>query len=188
MVTVLDVGLLGVFDIIFPVLLVFAILFSVLQKTAAITKNVSVNAIIAVSIAFLVLLSQTIIDMIKFMMPWFAVLILFLVLLLMVFKVFGAQDSDFWNAVKKDSTISWAILGIVVLIFVGAIGTTLGPSFLPATTGEIINTSTTIASGSVASGNFDQNIMATFFNPKILGLVVIFGVAIFAVLMLSGKQ
>ncbi|MFH1276585.1 MAG: hypothetical protein ABIH82_05735, partial [Candidatus Woesearchaeota archaeon] len=89
MATVLDVGLLEYFGVIFPVILVFALVYAVLHKTKVIGESPAINAIIAVVAGLLMLLSEQALEVVNFMLPWFAVLILFLLLMIMVFKMFG---------------------------------------------------------------------------------------------------
>ena len=83
MVTVLDLGLIQAFDVIFPVLLVFALVFAIFQKTKVVGDSVGINSIIAVSVAFMVLISDTLTQIINFMVPWFAVVIIFFILLIL---------------------------------------------------------------------------------------------------------
>ena len=47
MATFLDVGLFSYFNVIFPVLLIFALVFALLQKTKILGTNITINAIIA---------------------------------------------------------------------------------------------------------------------------------------------
>lgn len=185
MATILDLGLIQYFDPIFAVLLVFGIIYSLLQKTGAITKSIAINAVIAFAISFMVLLSDTLIQVINFIIPWFVIVIIFTVLLLLIFQMLGAQEADFLAALKKDNLLMWAVLGVGIVIMVAAFGNVLGQSLLEEA-GE--SGSATIGEGNVASGSFQQNIYATLFNPKVLGILVLFGVAIFAILLLSGSS
>lgn len=184
MVTVLDIGLLQTFDIIFPVLLVFALLFALLQKTKVVGASVSINAIISVAIAFMVLLSDTLVDIINFMTPWFAVVIIFFVLMILIFQVFGAKESDIAGALK-DKTLLWTIVGIGLLIAIAAIFSVLGQSFTEAAFEE--GGEVTVTDAGVATKSFSGSLMATLFHPKVLGLIILFAIAIFAVALLSGS-
>jgi len=175
MATVLDLGLLQMFEPIFAVLFVFALMFAILQKTKALTEAVGINGTIAVVIAFMVLMSQTLVSIINFMIPWFTVVIIFFVLLLLVFQVFGAKDADFESAIK-DKGLIWTIIGIGLVILLAAIG-----SVIPEDIGPNLATDST-----VSDGGFSSNLTDVLFNPKIIGIIVIFLVAIFAVVFLSG--
>ena len=184
MATVLDVGLLQSFDVIFPALLVFALVFALLQKTKVLGGSVGVNSIIAIVMAFMVLLSQAAIDIIKFMMPWFTIAIIFIVLLILLFQTFGATEKDIFAIVKGEKAITWGILGVALVIMIAAFASVLGQQFTEqgfSSSGTTVN-----ATGGVATSDFQKNITATLFNPKVLAMVILFMIAIFAVLLLTG--
>lgn len=183
MATILDIGLLEFFDPIFAVLLVFGIIYALLQKTEVVTKSLGINAIIAISISFMVLLSETLIQMINFMIPWFVIFILFGVLLMLIFQMLGAKDEHFTSALEKDGLLVWIIAGVGIVIMAAAFANVLGQSLLEEAGDAGV---TAIGEGEVGTGSFQQNIYATLFNPKVLGLMILFGVAIFAILLLSG--
>ncbi len=118
MATVLDLSLLQTFDFIFPFIFVWALIFAILQKTGATGKAIGIDAIIATVIGFMSIMSRGIIDVINFMIPWFAVTIIFFVLLLLLFQLFGAKEKDIFDALRSDKSITWVILGIgLVIIF-----------------------------------------------------------------------
>jgi hypothetical protein len=176
MATVLDLGLLQMFEPIFAVLFVFTLMFAILQKTKALTENVGINGLISVVIAFMVLMSPSLVSIINFMIPWFTVVIIFFVLMLLVFQVFGAKDADFASAVK-DKGLMWGIIGIGLIILFAAIGSVIPENFGP-------NLETAESAG---DDGFSANLMDVLFNPKVIGIIVIFLVAIFAVIFLSGS-
>lgn len=187
MVIFLDVSLLKPFDIIFPAVLVFALVFALLQKTKAITESNWINAVVAAVVSFLLLLSESAVQIIKFIIPWFVVLIIFIVLLLLIFQIFGATEKNFINALTKDSAIRWTILGVAIVIIFAAFGSVLGQSVGPYLSEQGGNA--TVAGGtSVATGSFSQNITATLFHPKVLGLMILFGIMIFAIILLTGSE
>lgn len=183
MATILDVGLLQSFDIIFPALLVFALVFALLQKTKILGGSGGVNSIIAIVIAFMVLLSETAVEIIKFMMPWFTIAIIFIVLLMLLFQTFGATDKEIFKIVQSEKAITWSILGIALVIMIAAFASVLGQQF----TEQGFSSGTTVnATGGTATSDFQRNITATLFNPKVLAMVILFVIAIFAVLLLTG--
>ena len=183
MATILDVSLLQSFDVIFIPLLVFAIFFAILQKTKALTDGIGINAIVAAIVAFLILLSDTATQIISFTIPWFTVMLIFIILLLLTFQVFGAGEKDIFNALKGEKTIVWAVVGIVLVIIIAGFGSVLGQSVGPYL-GDDSNTTAGGTSG-VSTSNFETNVMATLFHPKIIGLIVIFTIIIMAVLLLT---
>ncbi|HIG93153.1 TPA: hypothetical protein HA242_05915 [Candidatus Woesearchaeota archaeon] len=185
MATLFDIGLLRSFDVVFPFLLVWALVFALLQKTKVIGQSMGINSVIATVAAFTVLLSQTAIDIINFMIPWFVIALIFFVLLILIFQTFGAKEEHVLSALQKDKAIGWVIVGVALVIMIAAFGNVLGQKFTEsAFQGTSVN-ATTNANG-VATANFQQNITATLFHPKVLGLMVLFAIAIFAVALLSG--
>lgn len=183
MATILDFGLLQGFSFIFPVLLVFSFVFAVLQKTEVIGKTMGINALVAIVAAFMVLLSDTITQMINFMVPWFTVTIIFLILLILVFQLFGGKDMDLKKAIE-DTTLRWTLIGIGLLIIIAAFGQVLGQK-LTESSFQVNETIVTDGS-SAGTASFSQNITATLFNPKVLGLMIVFAIAIFTVALMSG--
>ncbi len=188
MATILDLGLLQSFDIIFPVILIFALVFAILQKTKVVGDSLGINSIIAVAVAFMALLSDNVIQIVKFIVPWFTIAIIFFLLIILVFQVFGAKESDIFNYVKGDKSIGWVIIGVGIVIIFAAFANVLGQQLTEASLQSAGSGNTTIATTSegVATGNFQQNIYSTLFHPKVLGLLILFGIAVFAVALLTG--
>lgn len=193
MATILDLGLLQSFDVIFPVILIFALVFAILQKTKIVGDSLGINSIIAIAVAFMALLSDNVIQVVKFIIPWFTIAIIFFLLIMLVFQVLGAKESDIFNYVKGDKAIGWVVIGIGIIIIFAAFANVLGQQLTEAsvqTSGTQsygnVNGTITTTSENVATGNFQQNIYSTLFHPKVLGLLVLFGIAIFAVALLTG--
>ncbi len=178
MVTVLDLGLLKVVDFIFPFLLVWAFVFALLQKTEVVGKALGVNALIATVVGFTVLLSRTVIDLINFMIPWFAIAIIFFVLMILLFMVMGYKDVNAY----QDPALRWVLIAVGILIVFAAFGKVLGQSLLE----QGAQAGTVVEGTDVAGGGFQQNIFATVFHPKVLGLLVLFAIAVFTVALMSG--
>jgi len=178
----MDVSLLAQFDIVFVLLFVWAVVFALLQKTKVITDNLNINIIIAVATSLIVIISQTLVDLLRFIIPWFAIAIIFFILLIFIFRTFGASESDISKAVG-DKTLQWTLIAVGIIIIFAGFSTVFGQKLAEAS--QASADGTTITDG--GSSSFEQNIYKIVFNPKVLGMVVIFGVAIFAVALLSGN-
>lgn len=191
MATVLDIGgILGYFDFIFPMLLVFALVFAILQKTKVIGDAMGINALIAIVASFMVLLSRDVVETINFMIPWFVIALVFFILVILVFQVMGAKEADFASAIK-DRVLRNALIGISIVILIASFAHTFGQSFTEAASGDTTDASSgEVVDGesTTTSGNFEGNINAIMFNPKVLGLAAIFGIAVFAVALLTNKE
>ncbi|MBI4980140.1 hypothetical protein HZC30_01115 [Candidatus Woesearchaeota archaeon] len=184
MATFLDVGLLNYFSSIYPFLFVLVLVYALLQKTKALGDSIGTNATIAVAAALMTMLSKTLIDVINFMIPWFVVVIIFLVLVILVFQIFGAKEADLTSAMK-DKAVYWTLIGIALVIMVAAFGKVLGQSLTEVSFQQGVNATNVTGSGGVATSSFESNIYATLFHPKVLGLMIMFAIAIFAVAFLS---
>lgn len=188
MANVLDIGLIQYFDIVFPFLLVFALVYAILQKTGVIGKSVPINAVVAFCAAVLAILSDAAVQIITFIAPWFVVVFIFFILLLLVFQIMGAKDGDFELAIK-DKAVQWVIIGIALIIIFAGFATVFGQNFLDMRDSDEIDSETdgtdSGSSGSTATDNFDSNVTEIFFHPKVLGMIVLFGIAIFAVALLT---
>lgn len=181
MVTFLDVGLLNYFSVIFPVILVFAIVYAVLKQTKILEDNPVIIAIISIVIALITLLFEDVLNIIKFMTPWFVLLFVFLVLLLTIYKLLGATEEDLASVIRTDKPVQWAVFGTAIIIVFAAFASVMGQKVGPYLGGQQNTTE-------VATGSFQQNIFATLFHPKVLGLVVILAVAIFSIALLTTKE
>ena len=69
MATLIDIGLIHYFNVIFPFLFVVAIVYALLFKTKVVGNSVAINALISVVAAFAVLLSDNAIKLINFIIP-----------------------------------------------------------------------------------------------------------------------
>ncbi len=182
MATVLDLGLLEYFNVVFSFILVWTLVFALLQKTKVLGEKVGLNGLIAVAVAFLVSLSDNVVEMIRFMIPWFAIAIIFFVLLILIFMVFGAGEKDIFEYIKRDRSVGWVIIGVVLVIVGASFSNVFGQELLSqAAEGG----ATEVTAGGVATGSFEQNIYATLFHPKVLGMIILFVVAIFTIALLS---
>ena len=186
MATVLDLGLVQSFDVIYPVLLVFALLFSLLHKTKILGESTAFNAIISAVVGFMILLSRTVIDIINFMVPWFIIAAIFFLLVLLLFNIFGAREGDVLSYIQSDKGVGWTIVGISVIIFIAAIANVIGQDLTEASFQEGTTVSVN-GSESTATSSFDTNIQNIFFHPKILGFATLFIIVIFAVGLLTGN-
>lgn len=184
MATVLDVGLLEYFNVVFSFILVWALVFALLQKTKILGEKAGLNVVMAVAVAFLVSLSDSVVQIIRFMIPWFTIAIIFFVLLILIFQIFGASEKDIFAYVKADKSIGWVIIGVVLIIAGASFANVFGQQLTEASFQQGTAVNATGGTG-VAGTNFQSNIYATLFHPKVLGMIVLFGVAIFAIALLS---
>lgn len=120
---------LGVYDVILPFLLVFTIIFAILEKTKifgtenGVTKK-NINAMIAFVIAFLVIASTKLVGVINEVMANVVLLIILGVCFLLLVAVFFG-DKEF-NSMKELPFLTQALIYVMVIglvvIFLNALG------------------------------------------------------------------
>ena len=187
MATFLELGLLNYFAVIFPALLIFVVVFAIFEKYKLIGENKAIHAVIAISIAFIVMISQNIIGIINFIAPWFVLIFIFTILLLMVYKIVGASDEAITNFIHTDSAVKWFIFAIGIIIIVAGIAHVYGQQLVPVTGGNVTETANS-AGELTETGKFSENVAATFFHPKVIGLIFVMLVAVFSISLLTQNQ
>ena len=184
MVTVLDVGLLNYFSTVFPAILVFAVVFAILTTTKILGENKTISAVVAIILALLVLIYPDITNLINYMAPWFVLVFIFAILLLLIYRIFGATEKDIATYLRTDRPLNWAILAVGIIILIAAVANVFGQRALSGA-GQIPNE--TAAAEGVGTPSFESNIFNTLFHPKVLGLLLILAIAVFTIILLGGK-
>ena len=208
MATVLDIGILENFSIVFAMVLVIAIVYGLLQFTKAFGGSKGLHILIAFIIGLLLVLTPDVTKIISTMIPWFTLLFIFIVFLLMAYKIFGATDADISGVLRTDRTIVWVVIIIAIVIVIGSFSTVYGQRFLrqtvpgapvpatpstgtpshpsygaPAAPAQVAGMG--VVTQPTATTSFSGNLAATFFHPKILGLIFLFLVAVFTVAIIA---
>ncbi len=183
MVTFIETGLFEYFGVIFPALLVFVIVYGFFEKIGILGKSKSLNAIVAISIAFLVMLSKDILALISFIAPWFVLLFIFITLLLMVYMIFGVKEEEIAKAIWNDQTILWTIFVISVIIIGAGAAHVFGQRLLPLTQEGGLNVDA--ADNTSSSGSFISNIGGVLFHPKVVGTLFVLLVSVFTIALLT---
>lgn len=186
MATFLDIGLLQHFSVIFPFLLVFVGSYALLLKLKLISEDKGINAIIALALASMTLLSDAAVQLITTASPWFVVLFMFLLFLVLIFRFMGVKEDTITGVMESGwEAPHWIILVIIILIVMGSIGVVFGPGLLEVreqpSQGQVINQ--TIPPGQ--TGDFNQNIVNVAFHPKVVGLISLLLIALFAIRTLA---
>jgi len=114
-----------------------------------------------------------------FMAPWFVFVFILILLFLLIMKTFGTTDADILNVVTRDAAVTWTILGIVIIIVVAGFTFTFGQ--------DILDQSQSVDDGTGNGEDIENNIFQVIFHPKILGVLVLFGISVMAIGLLTGK-
>lgn len=198
MATFLDVGLLENFGVVFVILLVFLIVFGLLEYMKAFGKDKrGLHAIVALVVALLFLVSKVATIMVQMMVPWFMVIAIFIFFVLFLVRMFGVEESTLKKLVGRGDVYPWIII-FAVLILLISLGNAFGQGLLEK--GEGTQTGTNYSSGEYGTGSlqpdiggtrsttttsFSVNLLNTLRHPKVMGMLFVFLVALFALLFLT---
>lgn len=189
MATFLDITLLEKFSIIFPFLLAFIVVYGVLAYTKMFGGNKSLQSFFAFIVAFFTFFSPTIRTIINRMAPWFILFFIAIIFIVMVFKTYGASDSDIVGFLRHPvygSQVIWWMLIPIIIIILGSItsvtmrGSDKGirPVSMNVTTTEGVTTTTDVTKEKSVFWD-------TLLHPKVLGLIAILLIANFTIARLA---
>jgi hypothetical protein len=185
MATILDIGLLNYFSIIFPFLLIYASVVGLLGWLKFFGDNKLIHNIIAVSLAFLFVLSQALVKVVNMAVPWLILIFMLLMFLLIAYKFLGAKDEDIAKVLMRDKTVAIWIMIIFVVIILGSIAKIYFTEGAPIPVGGE-------GSISVSEENIGKTGVAAFwstlFNPQLLAVIMVLLIAVFAIMLLSSEQ
>jgi hypothetical protein len=191
MATFLDIGLVGHFGVIFPVLLVFVIVFALLEKTKILGDNKGLHSLIALCIAIMILFVPGLTTVIAIMAPWFVVLFLLITFFLLLLMAFGTKWTSIVGVASSWQTPHWFLLIIALVVFVGALAQVYGGSMLPYSESEVgsnvsVSEEGEVEGASTDTGDFNRNVGRVIFHPKTLGLVFLLMIGSLTIRLLAG--
>jgi hypothetical protein len=119
------------------------------------------------------------------MAPWFVILFLVIVLMLIAYQIFGVQEATIVDIIlgktpgKWGSTFFQWMLALVLIIGIGSLATVISEEkgFQQLTSGE----NGTVVQQNLTGGGEASDFFRTLTHPKVLGLVLILLIAMFAV-------
>jgi len=185
MVSFLDLGLLEHFSVLFPVMFVFLVVFALLERfnfPIGGEKGRGINALIALTLAGILLFSKNSLNIVSLLAPWFVIGIVFLLLLFLLFMMFGVKEDQFLKVVREDKLVNLSVVIISIILLMGAIAKTFFAA-TPDGSGGFGEAFVTGTAGSVGEAAF----WLTLFHPKVLGVLFVLVIALFAVKLLSGN-
>jgi len=185
MATFLDVGLVQHFSVIFPVLLVFVIVFALLQKSKLIGDNKGLHSLVALCIAVMMLFAPGVVQVINIMAPWFVLIFLLIIFFMMILLSFGTS----WDSITKYATgwetPHWFLLIIGLIIFIGALASVYGTALLPYSNEDNATATAVVNGTSTDTGDFNSNVGRVIFHPKTLGMVFLLMVGSLTIRLLT---
>lgn len=176
----LELGFLQYFSPVFVFLLVFVIVYAILQFTKFAGTNKILHAIIAFLVSIVFLFSTSATTVITFIAPWFTIMFIFIIFMLVAYKLFGATDEQIKNVISKSSTVQYFILAVGIIIALLGLGSAFGQELLGFTQ-DISSAQEVAGTGEVSTASYQQNLVATIFNPRILGMILLLVIAAFTI-------
>lgn len=183
MATPLDVGLLQKFDIIFPFIFVLVIVYAVLARTEWFKEKQAVAFILAFLLAVMTLFSSIAVKTINRMAPWFILLVVFGILLILAYQAMGVSEKrvlEVLTGKEYGGTFAWWVLALMLIIGLGSLSAVVSEEkqFTRLAAGENVT---------VTGEAEEVGFWATLFHPKVLGLALILLIAMFTIQKLAGK-
>jgi len=197
MATFLDIGLLEHFGVIFVVLLVFLILFGLLEYIKAFGEGKrGLHGIIALAVALLFIISKIATNMVAIMVPWFMVIVIFIFFTLFLTRIFGLGEADMKKLIRDPNVYPWIIAFSALILFL-ALGNVFGQSLLEK--GESVQIPTnysaqgpstglqpaTPGTRSTTTASFTTNLLNTLRHPKVMAVLFVFLIGMFALIFLT---
>ena len=195
MATFLDIGLAQHFSVVFTVLLVFVLVFALLEKTKILGDNKGLNSIVALCLAVMTLFLPGVVAVIAHMAPWFVLILMFLIMLLTLLMAMGTKWEQIAKYASADFQVAhWFVLIILIIVFVGALSTVYGETLLPYSGGKVIQDNESSPQGVLGedgtvtdTGDFNKNVGRVIVHPKVLGLLLVLMIGALAVKLLTGR-
>jgi len=166
MANVFDLGLLSQFSDIFVLVLIFAVLFGILQVTNPF-KNQGINALVAIAITVLLGTTGGTTEVITGLLPWFVITGIFMVFLFVLLNFVGVPLQE--TVLSGGAGMWWVfiplIIGLVIALVAGGPFSKADPGVEPTPGQAVLNLIT---------------------EPKILGFILIMVIASITVTLMAG--
>jgi hypothetical protein len=146
---------------------VWLIIYAVLGSTKVLGDNKGIHIIIGLVIAIFVIISPVASGAIAAVSPWFAMVFVLLILILVGLKTFGVSQAD----ISSFPQLKVLFISALILIFVIGVASYVRENAdIPE--GEDIDYSRT---------------PSVIFHPKVLGVIFILLIAVFTIVLMAGK-
>ncbi len=176
MANVLDLGLLKGFSDLFGWLLIFVVVYGILQ-VIDMFKNRGIHALIALTITVIVATTTGTLNVVNDMSPWFVTIGFFIVFLLVLSNFMGIPTAEVINKFGGNGVVWWIFvplaLGLIISLVSGGQFARGDTTRIDPETGEVIK----------VPGKTVINIIT---DPKVLGLILILSISAITITLMSG--
>jgi len=176
MATLLDAGLFGFFNSFFVFLFVLVAVYAFLTTVRIFGENATINGIISFILAILFASSSYATKIFQYAAPWLVLLFIIIIFLELTTKFMGSEK--IFSVATNTSLVTIVIILVIVIFAISA--------------GQVSKEKkeTLIEQGLIEEGenpilSFPQKIGETLRQPAILGLVAVFLIATFAIMLLT---
>jgi hypothetical protein len=191
---------------IFTFLLSFSLIYGFMAKTKPFGEKKGIDSLVALSFSVLLLFSTKAVNIFSFIAPWFVITVIVGFFTIFIFLIFGVNMDTISKTLTQgeySKTISGTIIAIVLILVVFAFSIEFGQDVGPYLGGSdstisesTSNSSTSQTTGSdsdvtgtgTATSDFKDNLGATLFHPKVLGMIIIFLIGSFSIRFIAGKD
>jgi hypothetical protein len=186
----LDLSLLGRVSVIFIGILVFAVVYGMLEHSGLFGKSKNISAIIAFIAAILIVVSRPALAFIDAITPWLLILVIVGFFILFFVRMLGVSEETIVNNFTGNNKIMNIIIVFVALIVIFGLANVFGQGVNNRETtgtedmGEISSSENTSAEVSGGENTETDNIL---FHPKVLGMLVFLVIGLFTVLTITQK-
>jgi len=197
MATFLDLGFLDYFSILFVFLFVLFTVYGLLKYTNLFKDNEGIYAIIALAVAALFVLFKPAREIFIIASPWFVIMFIFIFFIMIALSFIGVGGGNIGKELGKSRyyrTVVYWVIAIGIIIMMYSFSQVIGQDVGPYLGNESDDTNTVSRTGDnirgesgVGTDDFNTNLGATIFHPKVLGLLVILLIASFSIRLLSTR-
>jgi hypothetical protein len=184
----IDLSALGFFNMVWPFLLTFTIVYAALGMVQTFKDQKAIRAAIAFVLAILTLLYPVAWKTINTAAPWFVLLIFLIIFMLVAFQALGISHESIVKMLTTTEygvTINYWVLFLVLIILIGSLSYVISEEkkFTSLREGETATNITTEDKQLEETSGF----FATITHPKVLGMALILLIAFFTISNLSEK-
>lgn len=181
MATPLDITALKQFSGIFPFLLTVVLVYAILSMTAWFKEKKTWAAMIAIIMGFMTLLSPIAIKSINLMAPWFVLFVVFAILFVLAFMLFGYEQKDITSFVTSgEYGIGTWVMAIMLIIGIGSVVFVVNEE---QGFGQL-----TAGNQTAAKASNEFGFWQTLFHPKLLGMALVLLIAFFTIKYMTKSE
>lgn len=186
MASIVNFDFLANFSAIFTFLLILVGAYAALSHYKILGENAAIHFTLSFLVAILAAIFPFTNKLIANMAPWFVILGLFIGFLLVGYILMGWSQEDISKKITSTPAHNWAWFIIAVVIFAAALSSSFGPGLLSPDISETAS-DTHPSFSTDGGGDFQRNVRAVVFSPKVLGMLLVLFVAVAAISTLGGK-